>query len=226
MSPTRTANSHAASAPAGTADRITTAAIDLFATKGFTGTGIRELAERVGISTASLYHHIGSKDDLLDAIVGTAMQGLIAMGSFWAKYDDSVSIRMAGLVASHVTMHALAPQEAIVTDRQLGAMQPASRRRAVRDRDRYERIWRSMVTEGVDSGVFHVDDAKLATLALLGATSAVADWYRPTGGLSVEKLSARYVTLAFQLLGANRSPMLPDIGPALDSFHHRWETQI
>jgi AcrR family transcriptional regulator len=211
------------SSAAGTSDRITVAAIELFATKGFAGTGIRELAERVGITTASLYHHIGSKDDLLDSIVEKAMRALNNMGSFWAKHDDTVHVRMAGLVASHVTIHALAPQEAIVTDRQLAAMQQPSRQRAVRDRDRYERIWRSMIVEGVTAGVFRVDDPKLAALALLGATSAVADWYRPTGGLSVDSLAAQYVDLAFQLLGAAPVSKLPDLSPALVSFHRRWE---
>jgi AcrR family transcriptional regulator len=226
MTTTRTSNPPSLATTAGTAERITAAAIELFSTKGFAGTGIRELAERVGISTASLYHHIGSKDDLLDLIVGTAMKSLIEMGSFWVNHDGVVSVRMAGLVASHVTIHALAPQEAIVTDRQLGAMQPASRQRAIRDRDRYERLWRVLVQEGVETGVFHVDDAKLATLALLGATSAVADWYKPKGALTVETLAGRYVNLSFQLLGARSAPKLPDIRPALHSFHYRWDAQL
>jgi AcrR family transcriptional regulator len=208
-----------------TRGRIRAEAVDLFATKGFAGTGIRELAERVGITTASLYHHIGSKDDLLDEIVGASMKGLIDMGTYWMNDERSVSVRMAGLIASHVSIHALAPQEAIVVDRQLGAMQPDARERAVRDRDRYEHLWRSLVRQGMDAEVFRVDDPKLATLALLGATSAVADWYRPTGSLPIRALAEQYVSLSFQLLGARRVPKVPDIQPALQSFSHRWETQ-
>jgi AcrR family transcriptional regulator len=52
------------------------AAADLFATKGFHGTGMRELARHLKIKAGSLYYHITSKDQLLDEICAIGMQGL------------------------------------------------------------------------------------------------------------------------------------------------------
>ena len=40
----------------------------LFKTKGFNAASMRELAEAVGVEAPSLYNHIGSKSELLQAI--------------------------------------------------------------------------------------------------------------------------------------------------------------
>ena len=55
-------------------DRIMEAALKLFAAKGFEATGIREIAESVNLSSAALYHYIGTKDDLLFKIMSDSLQ--------------------------------------------------------------------------------------------------------------------------------------------------------
>ncbi len=52
-----------------TKDAIREAAIRLFAAKGFDQTSLREVADAVGITKASLYYHYASKVDLLIAII-------------------------------------------------------------------------------------------------------------------------------------------------------------
>ncbi|WP_067696229.1 TetR/AcrR family transcriptional regulator [Nocardia jejuensis] len=52
-----------------TKDAIRDAAIRLFSSKGFEQSSLREVADAVGITKASLYYHYASKVDLLDAII-------------------------------------------------------------------------------------------------------------------------------------------------------------
>ena len=52
-----------------TKQRILDAAIDLFATRGFGGSSMRDLAASVGIRAASLYSHFKSKDEILQIIL-------------------------------------------------------------------------------------------------------------------------------------------------------------
>ncbi|GIF74985.1 hypothetical protein Asi02nite_45030 [Asanoa siamensis] len=52
-----------------TRDRIRDEAIVLFSDRGYATTSLREIADRVGITKASLYYHFPSKQDLLVAIV-------------------------------------------------------------------------------------------------------------------------------------------------------------
>ncbi|WP_280267231.1 TetR/AcrR family transcriptional regulator [Nocardia wallacei] len=53
----------------GTKEAIREAAIRLFSSKGFDQTSLREVADAVGITKASLYYHYASKKDLLLAIL-------------------------------------------------------------------------------------------------------------------------------------------------------------
>ncbi|WP_327143163.1 TetR/AcrR family transcriptional regulator [Nocardia sp. NBC_01327] len=52
-----------------TKDAIRDAAIQLFTSKGFEQSSLREVADAVGITKASLYYHYASKVDLLVAII-------------------------------------------------------------------------------------------------------------------------------------------------------------
>src|SRR5205085_6618416 len=49
---------------AATSDRLLAAATDLFASRGFHATSIREIAERAGANVASAHYHYGSKKGL------------------------------------------------------------------------------------------------------------------------------------------------------------------
>lgn len=57
------------SAGGGTKRAIRDAAVKLFGSKGFEQTSLREVADAVGITKASLYYHYASKLDLLVAII-------------------------------------------------------------------------------------------------------------------------------------------------------------
>ncbi|MBN1146238.1 MAG: helix-turn-helix transcriptional regulator, partial [Anaerolineales bacterium] len=47
-----------------TAEHVLQVATTMFARQGYHGASIREIARQVGISVATLYYYIGSKDDL------------------------------------------------------------------------------------------------------------------------------------------------------------------
>jgi AcrR family transcriptional regulator len=53
----------------GTAGRILDAAEALFAERGFAATAVRDIAERAGVTPASLYNHFAGKQALYDAVL-------------------------------------------------------------------------------------------------------------------------------------------------------------
>ncbi len=74
---------HTAHAGDQTRARILEVALELISDRGFAATSTREIAEHLGFTKAALYYHFRTKDDLLTAIVGTAMadlEALIAQG--------------------------------------------------------------------------------------------------------------------------------------------------
>ena len=58
-----------------TREKIRAVALELFSTKGFEQTSLREIAERVGLTKASLYYHYPSKQTLLLAVVDPVISG-------------------------------------------------------------------------------------------------------------------------------------------------------
>ena len=50
-------------------EQILDVATDLFATRGYRGTGMLEIAKRVGISQPAVHYHFGTKEDLLRAVI-------------------------------------------------------------------------------------------------------------------------------------------------------------
>jgi AcrR family transcriptional regulator len=59
-----------------TRQRIIDAATMLFIERGYTGTSVRDIAERLGMTKGSLYYHFESKEDLLHAAVSPLLDGV------------------------------------------------------------------------------------------------------------------------------------------------------
>lgn len=64
-----------------TGERLLHAAQESFATRGYDGTSIRSLARAVGITEASVYNHVRSKQDLLNSVVARAEARLEAVAA-------------------------------------------------------------------------------------------------------------------------------------------------
>lgn len=59
-----------------TRSRILDVAVDLFIEKGYAGTSVRDISERLGMTKGSLYYHFASKEDVLGALVTPLMEDL------------------------------------------------------------------------------------------------------------------------------------------------------
>ncbi|MFH8787251.1 TetR/AcrR family transcriptional regulator [Streptomyces roseoverticillatus] len=67
-----------------TRERIQKTALDLFVSRGYEKTSLREIAEELGVTKAALYYHFKTKEDILSAIsrdLGRPVDELIA----WAE---------------------------------------------------------------------------------------------------------------------------------------------
>jgi AcrR family transcriptional regulator len=62
-----------------TRERILEVSVDLFIERGYPGTSIRDIAERLGRTKGSLYYHFASKEDILTALVTPMMADLDAL---------------------------------------------------------------------------------------------------------------------------------------------------
>lgn len=181
--------------------RLLEAATALFAEKGFHGAGIRELADRAGLSTAGLYHYMGAKEDLLRRIMTASLGRLLDAARATASATTDPVTAVAELTCGHVITHALRRDETRVVDGELRALSPAALAEVVALRDAYEAVWAAQITAGVAAGAFRVPAPDLARLAVLEMCSGVSRWYRPDGPLSLDDVATRHAQMVLSLLG-------------------------
>jgi AcrR family transcriptional regulator len=184
-----------------TEQQVRRAAIELFASRGFHATGIRHIADVVGINSSTLYHYMGTKEDLLFAIVQDSSRRLIAAAERLADIALTPETTICALVQMHVSVHAMYRAESAVVDNELRHLDPDRRDQAVELRDAYERIWAKAISAGVKNGTFAVHDQRLARLGILQMCSGVVEWYSPKGRLSLLDLTRTHAQMALQLLG-------------------------
>jgi AcrR family transcriptional regulator len=185
-----------------TDELVKEAALQLFAAKGFDGTGIRDIATKAGVTTASLYHYIGTKEDLLIRIIREGMEVLIAGGvQALEEADGGAAEQLAALVRSHVRYHARNPLLAQVIDTQFTALSGHRRAEALALRDDYEKLWAAVVARGAASAEFQLGDQALTRFALLAMCNGVVSWYSPRGRLSVDEIARHFVAMAHGLVG-------------------------
>ncbi|WP_158881718.1 TetR/AcrR family transcriptional regulator [Amycolatopsis anabasis] len=192
-------------------ERVRRAAVKLFATKGFHGTGIRDLAQEARLSSASLYHYMGTKEELLAGIMRDSLRGLLASAGRATEGVADPRRRLARLVALHVLTHAVRPDETRVVDNEVRVLSAPTRRAVVRLRDDYERLWASAIADGIAAGVFRVGEPAVTRLALLEMCNGVARWYSPRGPLTLDQLAAHYAGLALRMLGCLDAPDQADL---------------
>jgi len=195
-------DSHDAESPQiATSQRIVDASMTLFARRGYHGTGIRDIAEGAGLSTAALYHYMGTKEDLLRYIMCEANTRLVnAAEQAIAQSDrpaDQIALLARVLVAIEAT-HRLT----VVGDTELRVLTPESAQEVLALRDAHERQWADAIRDGVDQGVFEADDQQLVRFAMVQMCTGVAHWYTPDGRLSLAEIANRYGDLSLTLLNA------------------------
>lgn len=177
-------------------DEIVTVAARLFARDGYAGVGMRDIADALGIRGASLYHHHGSKEEILYAICLTVTQEPVEQNLPLLDAPGTPSSRLRALVPAHLEHLARRRTEHLVGLHEMSSL-TAEHRVVVDDHRRYyHRRVRDLITAGNRTGEFRVPDPRLAAFALLDMLNGFSGWYDPDGPSTVDEIADAYVTLA------------------------------
>lgn len=179
----------------GRKEQILEAATTLFANKGYHATTIRDIAERAGMLSGSLYAHISSKQDLLVAIVERAALAFTSALEPIVRSDLKPSEKLRAGMRAHVRVVSESREAATVFMHEWRALEGDERRAIAALRDQYETLWDEIVSAGVRSGEFRPVDQKFARLLLLSAANWIYQWYKPDGGLTADEVADRFIGL-------------------------------
>lgn len=180
-----------------TRDEILDAAAQVFRKKGFHGTSMADIAESVNLQKASLYHHVASKQEILLALLDRAIDMLTERIAPLAGQSGPVDEKLREMMHTYLQLMAENADVASVLLFEHRSLEPKQHTRHIPNRDRFESLWRDVLSEGIQAGVFTSPDAGLTARALLGILNWTITWYRPRGDLSIEQVADYYVELLY-----------------------------
>jgi AcrR family transcriptional regulator len=172
-------------------DALVAAAAREFAARGYDETTMAALARATGQATGALYHYVGAKEQLLRAICDQLMEPLLVrareLRDEQAGADPGERLRaLVRLWVAHVCDHR---DHMLVFQQERHRIESGERWRPVRaSRKQFERLVAGVLDAAGAEGA-------LPLLALLGMVNHTAQWYRPRGPLSPERIADGYTDL-------------------------------
>jgi AcrR family transcriptional regulator len=181
--------------PAGARGEILDAALKLFATRGYRGTSVQDLADELGYGKASLYHYVKSKNDLLLAIHQLFMRRLTDDATAVIAGDGTAADKLRIIIVNFVDLVGRHHAEATVVNEEMKELSPRTLKRVVAERDEYERTITRLVEEAQAAGDIDVADPHVAVRAILGMVNWCYRWLRVDGALSPREVGEQMASL-------------------------------
>ena len=189
-------------------EQIQQTAAKLFREKGFEASTMRDIASNMNIEAASLYHHIKSKEEILENICfGMGEKFLIALREVNDIYFDAEK-KLTMAILYHVQIMTSNLDEAAVFLNEWRSLPPVSLLKFKKARDQYESEFRIIIKDGKNEDIFDNVDEKFAALTVLSAVNSIYTWYNPKGRLSPNEIANRLSTF---ILGGLRKKLVTDI---------------
>ena len=169
----------------------------LIATRGYSATTVRDIADEAGILSGSLYHHFSSKEAILEEILRSFQGGLrqrseaaaAAGGGPRHVFDELVRTAFATIEKEPDAVGIYQNEAAFLAN--LPGFEFVAEEGA-----RIESIWLSVIREGQREGVFRADlDSAITYRFIRDAVWSTVRWFRPGGRHSAESAGRHFLEL-------------------------------
>jgi AcrR family transcriptional regulator len=182
---------------------ILRSASDVLSERGYAGTSLDEIAERLDLTKATLYHYFDSKEALLTACLESIAED--------AKVRMSALVEEEGHTASE-QLYRLIREQLILTIADYPHLSelfthrvewPAPFVEQVKSmRGGHDRFFRAVLEEGVRSGEFQIEDMNLTRHCINGAINYVPVWCRSADHAALEKVARQITDVLLKLVTA------------------------
>jgi len=176
-------------------DSLTDVAFRIFAERGFDAASMEDVARAAGITKASIYHHVPSKEALLARGLDRALTALFSVLDEPAARTGSAGERLAAIVqrVAEITMAMRA--EVSVLFRVRGNSK--TERDAMERRRAFDAAVTALVNQAQLAGEIRADiEAALIVRLIFGMSNSVVEWYRPGGRTPAGSIAAALGAIA------------------------------
>lgn len=168
----------------------------LFATHGFNGTSIRDIADAAGISNAALYHFFADKNELFGRIFLNVTERLCSFVEQRINPADRAADQLRAFMCGYGAFFEAHSSECIAASMSFRALEDSPLRdQSIYWRDRYEGMLRKIIRDGMAKGEFREGDAALTGRAVLSCLNWLHRWYSPNGRLRPVEIADGYADI-------------------------------
>lgn len=163
-------------------------AATMFREKGFAATSMRDLAETVGIEAASLYNHIRSKNEILEAICFDVANIFNTNMEVVEGSAKKAITKIEDLLRFHIRQMIENYEQVYVSDREWKHLDEPYLSNFQNQRRSYRKKFAAIIEEGIEKSEIRKIDAPTAVLIMLHAVSGIESWHRSKAKISAEEL--------------------------------------
>ena len=162
-----------------------------FRRRGFERAGMRDIAGSLGVTTGALYYQFRSKQELLYFCQDYSLDRMLEEGARIRREKTAPATRLRRLIEAQMTCM-LDELQGSAAHVEFASLPARLLNKVVLKRDRYERLMRGIVSQGMRTGAFRKRDPKLVTLAMLGAINWTIKWYKPDGSKKAPDIAREF----------------------------------
>jgi AcrR family transcriptional regulator len=165
----------------------------LFREKGFGAASMRDLAEHVGVEAASLYNHIQSKAEILQAICfRVANEFMTNLEAVEVSHQTTLK-KMESIIRVHIRMMLDQYEFVYIADHEWRHLSEPYLSNFLNQRRGYRKRLGDLIEEGISRGEMKPIEPYTAVLVILSAISGIDSWQRSRKSTSAEALEANMV---------------------------------
>jgi AcrR family transcriptional regulator len=165
----------------------------LFREKGFGAASMRDLAEQVGVEAASLYNHIQSKSEILQAICFKVANEFIAYLDAVEASGEPILKKMELIIRFHIRMMLEQYEYVYISDHEWRHLPEPYLSNFLNQRRSYRKSLSDIIERGISKGEIKPIEPYVAVLTILSAISGIDSWQRSRKSISAEVLEANMV---------------------------------
>ncbi|MGW8143190.1 MAG: TetR/AcrR family transcriptional regulator [Anaerolineales bacterium] len=172
-----------------TRTEILNSAAQIFSEKGYHGTSMQDIALSVNLQKASLYHHVSSKQEILFELLNQGLDLLSSRVKFAIDGLEPPNERLHKAICAYLGTLAEHQELASVLLFEYRSLEPEYLNRHIPRRDQFEKIWRDLIQEGIDAGIYSCQHPSLSARALLGELNWTVTWFRLDGQMTADEIA-------------------------------------
>ncbi|MFE3290874.1 TetR/AcrR family transcriptional regulator [Rhodococcus sp. NPDC059234] len=177
-------------------DSLLSVAVKVFNDRGYDGTSMEALSQKLGISKSSIYHHVSGKTELLRLALDRALDALFAVTEEELTTSGPAIDRLEHMVRRSVEV--LVDELPYVTLLLRVRGNTTVERRALARRRELDTFVANLVVDAAAEGDLRPDiDSALTSRLLFGTVNSLIEWYNPQVGGSTERLADAVVAMTF-----------------------------